>query len=1513
MVFSKKKIIIFICSLGAFCLVTYFLAGFLASCCLSADKIKKIVKENSGLTVCFSNTKVRTLPDLTISITADNFSISMPDEQENILSTARCNLRIAILPLLFKNISVSKFSSDDFKLIIQRDRDGVFDFEKFISNEIKFPLKLRFKKANVQINNINVSFLDKKFDKKLEYVSDALLFSASDNPKKLEINTKGILKTCALDSLNCHDTNVAFYFDSRLPINKYLDYKDTNFDIDIRNINLAPYLPYFNEFSGNIFNNLSAKANLSFKKNQDRTNANYLFNVELSDVLANFNYNGKKNIISLPATTSLSLPFIAQKRELLIKPSDVLSHDINLNFSGLVKNYKTKNPKPDINLKITNSEFMSFIRIIPASFVVYKTDIINELLKANPYAKLNGEINISGNYKKPDINGDIKVDDLYLFTRPKNFDTASVDCNFDGDIVNVNVYVAGPNNQFVKVKGHSEIYGKQTGEYDVVSSDSVDLAFAHKYLIPVQRVIGFKLGPLPFMKISGNGKIHIKTSGTIYDAVVYGKFKAKNITASMDGLNTVLRNGKIELDFNGKIINIVNTSADMSGGVFELRGFADDYNNLDVKTQITNVTATDILNIAKTSTLIKTYSGDLSFIKQAKGDLNLSIVFKGKAKSLEGLDFIKYIKPTGEIILKNVSATILPNYNFSNIKGKIAFSDTFNVDIVTKFSGADSYLKGSITPNESDLTKSSAKFKLNLNLGVKMLSYSRLLNIIKEQHYFSNNDLKFLLTNAPLNKIDFLFNAFGMVKGEIPANFKKQDYSKVKLYGNFEPINSDVSKNIKFIDGKYSADGSKIIISNSHVKFFDSDVYADGHINDFIRNPQLNLKLSANNFSFGNVQNFVNNSDIKLFRILLSDFVDYKGYLDFNLNIKKNFPYGKIKFNNISMFNKKQQIPLILKSGAIKFTGEKIFVDAFNFNYGNTPIYFNATARDYLSKKPLFNAMFSTNIDESSADKLINPYLTYPFKVKGEIRLKGRIKGDFNNYSLISYLTLPRGTDITYMGANFGDIQYDREFEANANFAKNSAKINNASYVMFIPSQNNKPTPVTMLKAYGNLISNGKNLSFSNFRIFTPNAVTAKVFNVIFKKSVLKQGLFKCDLNLNGSVLLPHATGKINFRNINIPLYSTKINDLDCDISKRKIIATIKGKSFDSDVEIFANIQNKQTLPVIVENLNIMSKKTSLSQLIEGISQLPKGSSDIVPGQPIILKPKDLLILDGHASADEIELYNIKASNLKMHFSNPTGDMLNINDMSFDIAGGNIKSSGNFDVSSMLFDIDSVVNDCDANTLSENFLGLQNQIYGRTNAKIKLKGKIPENAQDIKLVSGNVNFSVNNGKMPKLGSLEYLLRAGNLIKSGILGLTLNNLIEVLMPYKTGEFSAIKGSFELGAGKISSLEIFSKGNNLSLFIYGNYDIINDDANIEVLGRLSKNVSNVLGAAGNASLNTLLSTLTGNKIKEGARSQIVENVNKIPLIEISADDYRLFLAKIKGKLNSEDYVKSFNWLN
>ena len=84
-------------------------------------------------------------------------------------------------------------------------------------------------------------------------------------------------------------------------------------------------------------------------------------------------------------------------------------------------------------------------------------------------------------------------------------------------------------------------------------------------------------------------------------------------------------------------------------------------------------------------------------------------------------------------------------------------------------------------------------------------------------------------------------------------------------------------------------------------------------------------------------------------------------------------------------------------------------------------------------------------------------------------------------------------------------------------------------------------------------------------------------------------------------------------------------------------------------------------------------------------------------------------------------------------------------------------------------------------------------------------------------VVGSVVFDVKDGKMPKLGSLEYLLKAGNLVKGGFTGVSLNNVIDVLVPLKTGNFYEIYGKMTVKNGETNDVEISSRGNDLSLFI------------------------------------------------------------------------------------------------
>ena len=181
----------------------------------------------------------------------------------------------------------------------------------------------------------------------------------------------------------------------------------------------------------------------------------------------------------------------------------------------------------------------------------------------------------------------------------------------------------------------------------------------------------------------------------------------------------------------------------------------------------------------------------------------------------------------------------------------------------------------------------------------------------------------------------------------------------------------------------------------------------------------------------------------------------------------------------------------------------------------------------------------------------------------------------------------------------------------------------------------------------------------------------------------------------------------------------------------------------------------------------------------------------------------------------------------------------------------------------------------------------------------------------METLNGNSTFNVNNGRMPKLGSLEYLLRAGNLLKGGFTNLSINGIIDIITPMKTGNFDNIYGTIGIKNGVAERIEISTRGKDLSLFITGTYNFASSIAEMEVLGMLSKKISTMFGPLGNVSMNSLFNIIPGVDLSKD--SSLRDKINKIPGIELSSKAYRKFVAEIQGNINEESYVQSFKWIN
>mgnify|MGYP006988912434 CR=1 FL=1 len=98
------------------------------------------------------------------------------------------------------------------------------------------------------------------------------------------------------------------------------------------------------------------------------------------------------------------------------------------------------------------------------------------------------------------------------------------------------------------------------------------------------------------------------------------------------------------------------------------------------------------------------------------------------------------------------------------------------------------------------------------------------------------------------------------------------------------------------------------------------------------------------------------------------------------------------------------------------------------------------------------------------------------------------------------------------------------------------------------------------------------------------------------------------------------------------------------------------------------------------------------------------------------------------------------------------------------------------------------------------------------------------------------------------------------------------------------------------------------NNTVLLYSVFYDILNNYADIKIYGKLSKNVSNALGAIGNASIKQFIDSITIKKEHERSE-QLQEQLEKIPEIEASQAVY--FTASVLGDINKDNYTKEFKW--
>ena len=565
-----------------------------------------------------------------------------------------------------------------------------------------------------------------------------------------------------------------------------------------------------------------------------------------------------------------------------------------------------------------------------------------------------------------------------------------------------------------------------------------------------------------------------------------------------------------------------------------------------------------------------------------------------------------------------------------------------------------------------------------------------------------------------------------------------------------------------------------------------------------------------------------------------------------------------------------------------------------------------------LLTKPSVDAYLTSKPNQKFIDLVYNKKEIYPIKLKGDVDLSVALAGTLNNLNTRSIVKIAQGSSLYYMGASIGDENAPIHLSLNTNYSPKAITVKSFLYDKLIYSQNHRAVVSRQLSTSGDVIYNKKQLLFKNFRIKTYLPTDTKIFNIVFKKPFIKKGQFESDVYLNGTLKNPQIRGDFSLIGMDMPFLGTSLNDISLKFLPTTIHCVINGVFLTNKFNINAIALNKLSAPYIVNNATLSVGNFNVNAIIDSIKNYEvEATKDAAVSNIQAMHIPQAVINNLDINADNIHIENIDAKNLKAKISYKNR-IVDIKNFMFELAHGDMNGSVHHNYKTKYSTFALNVSGADADKLLSSLFELNGQLYGAIDGKMNFACTGATQRACMKTLNGQANFQVKNGKMPKLGSLEYLLKAGNLVKSGITGLSLNGLIDLVTPLKTGNFDLIKGTIAVNNGVADKIQITSSSRDLSLFITGIYNMSNYYADMYVFGRLSKKIANALGPIGNASLNTLFNTIPGVTLTKTNDSALIKDINKIPGIEISKKLYRIFAVEVHGDISGDEYVDSFRWV-
>jgi hypothetical protein len=356
-----------------------------------------------------------------------------------------------------------------------------------------------------------------------------------------------------------------------------------------------------------------------------------------------------------------------------------------------------------------------------------------------------------------------------------------------------------------------------------------------------------------------------------------------------------------------------------------------------------------------------------------------------------------------------------------------------------------------------------------------------------------------------------------------------------------------------------------------------------------------------------------------------------------------------------------------------------------------------------------------------------------------------------------------------------------------------------------------------------------------------------------------------------------------------------------------------------------ATANNVFETPVTLDTLNIRGSEFNLERLIAynrdtlqpvilaGIARaLPtnRGQASAAP------KTLPIRFYDAPVRFEEAVLQNVITKNLSGNLSLYENGFLAMSGLQMEAAGGN--ASGQLFLNPWqrnFITLNLDVREVSANALTQALLGVSGEVYGNMAGQLHFTTFGETDEDLLNNANGGVSMSILEGRLPAIAQVETLLVAANIIRGGVLGLNLNNLMRALLFYDRNYFAELSGDLDIVNGVMYTGNTQVEGRDLDLYIRGGIRLNDGAVNLLVTGVMQQDVSGIFGPIGKLSPNTLIRVLPALGTWGGGTPGIISyipGVGYIPGLGGRVGDVSRFEVRIAGKLEDPNAIRGFHWV-